>query len=122
MAPRLLIVRRAATADAATDTLLGNILKALKLDQEKECVTMALDAATFPHLPTLMREARAPRCVVFGCTPQELGVRWQWPLYQPLTRAEKHYLFSEGLDKIGTDTTHKRSLWAGLQALMQLDA
>ena len=120
-APRLLIIRRTAVGDEAADTLLGNILKALKLDQDTACATLTPATTDYPHLPSLLTAVRATRCVVFGFTPQELGVRWQWPRYQPLTRAGKHYLFSEGLDKIGTDTTHKRSLWGGLQALMQLD-
>lgn len=115
---RLLILREAAGCNPRTDDLLGNILKALKLDPETDCATVCLAEGGFPHLPTLARRAQAPATVIFGYAPTALGVRWQWPTYKVLTRDGRRYLFADKLDHINSDSNHKRSLWEGLQALM----
>lgn len=121
VAPQLCILRGAAGCDADTDTLLANILKALKLDQERDCYTRLLDERPPVQLPQLVASSGCQRCVVFGYAPRALGVQWQWPLYRVLSRSGCHYLFADNLEKIGADSARKRALWEGLQVLMQIE-
>lgn len=118
--PRLLLVRSTAGSNPETDGLLANILKALKLDQQTDSRTLALSEEPRIHLPDALKTAKISRCVVFGYTPRQMGTQWQWPLYQPLTRQNRHYLFAAQLNKIGKNAKHKRALWESLQTLMNL--
>ena len=114
----LLLLRRAADRSAETDTLLANILKALQLDEGKDCRTLLLDEQASISLVETVRTSGARYCVSFGPRPRALGAQWEWPAYQVLHRGGVRYLFADTLSRIGEDDQRKRALWNGLKDLM----
>lgn len=96
---------------------LKKVLLAAGLNLENDTLLAKLEAGEqLPVLP-LVKIKQAECILVFGCTPNQLGLNLECPLYQLVDFYDTRLLFANKISILEPDTGRKRQLWQALQQL-----
>lgn len=100
-----------------SEAFLQKIFTAAQINLEKDTLLAVADAATPVHFLPFVKDKHAERILVFGFTPERIGLHAEIPLYQPTVFYGAEFLFSESLSVLAPDKNRKGLLWQALQHL-----
>jgi len=96
--------------------LLLNILKACRLGLPDVRVVNLAHTPGVDHL-SLARDHRPVTALLFGVTPEDIGLPLRFPPFQVQPFQGVSYLGSPALGELPADPEAKKRLWAGLRQL-----
>ncbi len=96
---------------------LSKVLAAAQLDMSRDTLRFALPPGQIFDLRGIANAKSPTHVLVFGVSPDQLGLTLNAPLYEPFEFYGAAYLFAEDLAILEPDRAKKGSLW---QALRQL--
>ncbi len=96
---------------------LAKILAAVELDMKEDVIALtSTDKQSF-SLSDLSSELSFKRVIVFGFSPQHIGLQVQFQKYQIYTLGGIQYLFADNLELIESTKAKKGLLWGALQQM-----
>lgn len=96
---------------------LVKILAAAQVNPEKDTLWTSVPVNISVGLTPTMKLKQPEHILVFGLTPQMLGLQVDIPLYKPTDFYGATWLFSEALSVLEPDKSRKGLLWKALQQL-----
>ncbi len=116
-ARRLLVVTAAEPDAPDAQPFLSKILAAAQLNLAQDALLVEIPAdRPFALLPALKSKQPA-HVLVFGLSPESLGLALQIALYQPFTFYDSTFCFADKLSLLEPDKTRKAQLWRALQTM-----
>lgn len=104
----------------ALDALLERILTAVKLNIQKDCLTVKrLENEMLPSFSQLIQENTIAKVVLFGISSKDLGLNITPPQYIPLEFNNRTFLFADMLSKINAAENLKKNLWDALRDMFK---
>ncbi len=100
--------------------LLHNILRAAKLDIDKEVHSLPITPQADFSFIQMQSKAAFEKALLFGVTPSKLGIHLDLKPYQPLPFQGCIFLLADKLSDIQKDNTKKKALWACLQEIYRI--
>lgn len=98
-------------------TLLTNILKAASFELTKDALLLKVTVQDGISLAAIYQEQEIQHILVFGLSPQNVGLNWTLPPYTPYVFDGKNYLFADELATLNTNKALKGKLWNCLKTL-----
>jgi hypothetical protein len=96
---------------------LVKILAAAQVNPEKDTLWTSVPIDTPIGLTSVLKLKQPDQILVFGLTPQMIGLQVDMPLYRPTEFYGATWLFSEALSVLEPDKSRKGLLWKALQQL-----
>ncbi len=96
---------------------LVKILAAAQVNPEKDTLWTSVPIDTAIGLTSVLKLKQPDQILVFGLTPQMIGLQVDMPLYRPTEFYGATWLFSEALSVLEPDKSRKGLLWKALQQL-----
>ncbi len=98
---------------------LTKILAAVQLDMEEDVLVFAgTNTQTF-SLSDISESHSLKKAIIFGFSPQHIGLQVQFQKYQLYTIGGIQYLFADSLMDIESTKTKKSLLWGALQKMFK---
>lgn len=95
--------------------LLSKILKAIKVDLEKDVFVLKIKPTDRLNVQTIGRDSKFNQIFIFAENAHQLGFNITEKKYQELAWNGYRILLSDGLEKINSQDALKRALWAVLK-------
>lgn len=116
-AKRIAIVTRCEPEHPENHSFLTKVLAAAQLHLAQDALFMEATPDTpFSFLP-LIKAKQAEYILVFGLSPNQLGLGISIPAYQPQVFYGATFLFADKLSELEPDKIRKTKLWQALQHL-----
>lgn len=96
---------------------LKKVLAAAQLDLEQDTLFAEIPEGQPFDMSGSLRMKPAGQVLVFGISPQQLGVHVQAPLFQPFSFYGTTWLFADALSVLAPDKTKKGLLWTALKSM-----
>ncbi len=96
---------------------LEKILGAVKLSFDNDVVRLEVHQNENISFSKLKQSYSINKCIVFGISPQKLGLNFDCPKYQFIPFNGIQYLYSDSLEMIAQDKELKAALWAALKTM-----
>lgn len=96
---------------------LTKILAAVQLDMEQDVIVFAGSAAQTFSLSDIKESQSLTKAIIFGFSPQHIGLQVQFQKYKLYTIGGIQYLFADSLKEIESEKAKKGLLWGALQQL-----
>ena len=117
-ARRVLLVLAAADQSAEERQFLSKVLAAANLNLLQDTLLVELPDETTPvSLLPALKTKQPGHVLVFGRTPESLGLSIQANWYQPFLFYHTTFLFAEKLSTLEPDKARKGQLWRALQTM-----
>ncbi|MEI6412545.1 MAG: hypothetical protein WCR52_24345 [Bacteroidota bacterium] len=96
---------------------LTKILAAAQVNLEKDTLWAEVSAMEAPAPAATFSIKHPDHILVFGLTPEQVGLKIDAPLYRPVAFYGATWLFSEPLSVLEPDKNRKGLLWKALQQI-----
>ncbi len=96
---------------------LAKILAAVQLDIKDDVITISSTIKQSFSLSDLSDELSLKKVIIFGFSPQHIGLQVQFQKYQLYTIGSIQYLFADKLELIEQTKAKKGLLWGALQQM-----
>ena len=98
---------------------LTKILSAIKYQLDQDCCRYVLADHHQLAIHSVPQLADARHILLFGISPQQLGLQFECPFYEPITIAQRTYLQSHSLESLQAPEhkAWKVALWQCLQQI-----
>jgi hypothetical protein len=116
-ARKILLLVQAEPQFPGNQDFLVKILAAAQVNPEKDTLWATVDIHTSISLTPVLKLKQPDQILVFGFTPQMLGLQVDIPLYRPTDFYGTTWLFAEALSVLEPDKARKGMLWKSLQQL-----
>jgi hypothetical protein len=105
--------------DPSLSDFLKKIMQAVNYNLEEDTNIWDLTKHGIPHWAELSKVADYKKVVLFGVTPEKMGLQLQIPLYKNTAWKNFTFLVSDDLRSIYDDKLKKQYLWRELQLLFK---
>ena len=116
-ARKILLLVHAEPQFPGNQDFLVKILAAAQVNPEKDTLWATVDINTPLSVTPLLKLKQPDQILVFGFTPQMLGLQVDIPIYRPTDFYGATWLFAESLSILEPDKARKGMLWKALQQL-----
>lgn len=116
-ARRVLVVRSSDAGSVAAEPFLSKILAAANLNLAQDTLLIDCPEPGGLRLLPVLKSRQPTHVLVFGATPELLGLRLQAPLYQAFYFYNTTFLFADKLSLLEPDKNRKGQLWRALQGI-----
>jgi hypothetical protein len=116
-ARKILLLVQAEPQFSGNQDFLVKILAAAQVNPEKDALWATVDIHTSISVTQLLKLKQPDQILVFGFTPQMLGLQVDIPVYRPTDFYNATWLFAEALSVLEPDKARKGMLWKALQQL-----
>lgn len=96
---------------------LTKVLGAVQLDMKQDVLTLASPDGQSFSLSDVCADRPLKKAIIFGFSPQYIGLQVQFQKYQLYTIGEIQYLFADSLQDIESTKAKKSLLWGALQQM-----
>ena len=103
------------TSDEGMVDFLTKILSAVKLDLKTEVFVLTKTPDNNFSFSTFAKEVGIQKAILFGLSPQTIGLQINCPKYQPFKLNDCLFLFADELANISAQQSLKKLLWAALK-------
>ncbi len=114
-----LLVAMAGTEAPELLAFLEKVLQAVGYDLQEDALSIWVTSAEPFWFKGLDQAAGFSHAIFFGIPPAQAGLNLQAQLYQPVSIADKTFLFADNLQKIQENPPLKRPLWEALKTIFK---
>lgn len=116
-ARRVFVLASIEPQQAGNRDFLIKILAAANINLEKDTLYAETPATETVSFLSVLKEKQAEHILVFGFSPEAVGLSIETPLYVPFDFYGATWLFAESLPVLEPDKGRKGLLWRALQQL-----
>lgn len=110
------LARREATAPG-NHAFLAKVLSATAVELDRDAALVLADTGEILSLLPILHQKNAEKILIFGFTPDEIGLRVQVTLYKPFIFYQATWLFADALSVLEPDKALKGQLWTALKQI-----
>lgn len=96
---------------------LSKILNAVGFELSQDIILLNLPQKSQCSLAATIRQYNIHTVILFGLTPESVGLQIQSRLYQPISVAEVKFLFADVLSGINGNDAKRSALWLALKQI-----
>lgn len=105
------------TSDETMIDFLAKILSAVKLDVKKDVLVLEKTPDNDFSFSGFGKELSIQKAILFGISPQTIGLQINYQKYQPFNLNNYQFLFVDELTTISANQQLKKLLWNALKAI-----
>jgi hypothetical protein len=96
---------------------LAKVLSAAGIELAQDTALVLADAGEILSLLPILHQKQAEKVLVFGFTPESIGLRLNATFYKPFIFYQATWLFADALSVLEPDRTLKGQLWTALKQI-----